>query len=522
MNKFCISFLTTTLFCGPATAQKTAFHDDSLHQNAITRIDSLTKSKYASSLHTFDSLRKFASLSRLKDSLTVITWADSMRLKVNARFTNDSDRLSRKIDSLEHLKLPATRYRQKADSLIGKKDALLTEINSKQKDLDRIVTDRYTTWEKSVRSKLKLDSLGISTNVNVPGMEGLGIKAGQMPGLPGGVNNAGLPKLPVFNSKDFADLGLSKDLSSIGGKTSVPGIGELQHWQQNFSGLTDPVKDVKGKMNEAGALAKDPSKAAEGAVGQVKEVKALNQKVSGAEKLMKDNEALQVADKMKDPKAMQAEVKEKGIEQAVNHFAGQEEILKKSMGDISKYKAKYKSLGSLSEVKKKWQPVNSLKGTSFRERFHPGINFGLQNKKDTISLDFYPNAAYQISGRFELGAGAMYRLTILEKTREVDQHNPVWGLNSFTTIRLFKATRLRAELDGVSNPLRPKDADSYIARAWQWKFVAGIQNNFKIGKSISANVQLLYNFEKKLKDAFPEKLSVRIGIQYNLPKKKVP
>ena len=249
-------------------------------------------------------------------------------------------------------------------------------------------------------------------------------------------------------------------------------------------------------------------------------MKALNQEVSGAEKLMKGNEAVQAADKMKDPKALQAEVKEKGIEQAVNHFAGQEETLKKSMGEISKYKAKYKSLGSLSEVKKKWQPVNSLKGVPFRERFHPGLYAGFQSAKDTIHVDFYPNAAYQISGRLEVGIGGIYRVTWMNKTSSVDQHNPVWGLASFSTVRLFKSTRFRAELNTTSNPLPINKVEDHVGRAWRWQFFAGIQNNFKISKSIDANVQLLYNFDKKLKDAFPEKLSVRIGIQYKLAKKK--
>ncbi len=503
-------------------AQSLNYSVDSLRQKIRPTIDSLKGFQKPSLLHSYDSLHEYVNLNRFKDSLKIITWADSMTMKVNTHVTKDQLFLSQKIDSLQKLKIPTTRYQQKIDSLIGKKDALIVEINSKQKDLEQKVTHRYTEWEKSIRSKLKLDSLGINAGVNIPGMKDLRKDVGNIPGVAQGQPNlgkqnmSGVPALPALNSKDFSDLGLSKDLTGIGGKTALPSTSQLSQWEQNISGFTNPIKSVKGKLNEAGAMVKDPSKAAESAVGQIKEVNELHGQMGKADKLMKDNEALHLADKMKNHEAMQQEIKEKGFSQVVNHFAGQEETLKKSMDEVSKYKTKYKSLGSLSDAKKKWQPVNSLKDVSFSERFHPGINFGLLNRKDTISIDFYPNAAYQISGRFEIGAGAMYRLTVLEKNRQLDQGNPVWGLNYFTTIRLFKATRMRVELDGSSNPLPQKGAEASSDRVWQWRFVTGIQNNFKITKSIDANVQMLYNFDKKLKDAFPEKLSIRVGIQYKL------
>ena len=128
------------------------------------------------------------------------------------------------------------------------------------------------------------------------------------------------------------------------------------------------------------------------------------------------------------------------------------------------------------------------------------------------------NVAYQISGRLEMGLGAIYRVTEIKKNWGFDQRNPMWGLTSFTTLRLFKSTRFRAELDASSNPLPQNNSEKPVERVWRWQFVAGIQNNFKISKSLHGNVQLLYNFDKKLKDAFPERLLVRVGIQYKLSK----
>ncbi len=95
----------------------------------------------------------------------------------------------------------------------------------------------------------------------------------------------------------------------------------------------------------------------------------------------------------------------------------------------------------------------------------------------------------------------------------------MWGLASFSTVRLFKSTRFRAELNTTSNPAPINSVEDHGGRVWRWQFFVGVQNNFKISNSIAANVQLLYNFDKKLKDAFPERLSVRIGIQYKFQKK---
>ena len=42
------------------------------------------------------------------------------------------------------------------------------------------------------------------------------------------------------------------------------------------------------------------------------------------------------------------------------------------------------------------------------------------------------------------------------------------------------------------------------------------QSNFNISTQWTGNVQMLYNFDKNLKDGFPERLMMRIGVQYKL------
>lgn len=543
-----------------------AFCANALAQQAIeSKSDSLTQSYLTQS----DSLLNTAKLSRYSDSLKILTWGDSMRTKVNKHFSKlrayrqaghgglshspdsleklalSTNRYKRKTDSLlkvadpsskvyqalrsrqdslRKIKLPTSKYTRQADKLQQKQQKMIVEVSKKQQDLQQKVTGRYSKWEGSVRSKLKLDSLGIKMPGQIAGLKQPNIN-GVSKNLPGvktpGLNQniPGLPKMPTLNTGDFQGLGLSKELSSIGGNLSAPSIGQLDQLGKNIPGLSNnPLGNATQQLGSAGAMLKDPSKAAENAIGQVGDVKALNSEISSADKLMKSNEAMQVADKMKTQEGMQAEVKK----QAVNHFAGKEEILQKSMDQMAKYKKKYHSLGSLADAKKMkwWQPVNGLKGKPFRERFHPGMNFGYNTRKDTFNLDLFPNANYQISGRIEAGVGALYRLHFNTKNNSFDQANPVWGLTMFSTVKLFNSTRLRIETDAVNSPLALANADGSLQRNWRWQMIVGIQNNFNISRSVTGNMQMLYNFDRKLKDAFPERLTLRVGVAINLKGKK--
>jgi hypothetical protein len=130
-------------------------------------------------------------------------------------------------------------------------------------------------------------------------------------------------------------------------------------------------------------------------------------------------------------------------------------------------------------------------------------------------LDFYPNASYRITGRLEAGLGAVYRVRVNTSTGEFYQHNPVWGITSFAVVKTFRSIMLRFEMDGNSYP-KTALPDQTLYRDWRWTFHSGIQSNFKLGKQWTGIVQLLYNFDNNLKDGFPEKLTMRAGVQYRL------
>ncbi|MBY0434561.1 MAG: hypothetical protein K2U26_10675 [Cyclobacteriaceae bacterium] len=500
-------------------------------KTAVSRQDSTLKAEQqkiksweTKANRKLDSIQALGNIQHFKDSIKILTWADSLKQKINSGFSAQTGAVNRKIDSLKNLKLPTTGVQRKADSLLRKKDQLIGEVNGKQQELQQKVTGRYKKWESGVRSTVKLDSIGVGQSGignKIPGAN-LSDPSSQLsiPGMPAEAKaKAGMPSL---NQKDFTSLGLSPDLAKAGGNLSIPSVDQLGSWDKQLSDITKPLDQVNGQVKQYSSALKDPSKAAEGAVGQLGDVKGLNKEITDADKLMKENQAMQLAEAMKNPEAMKEEAKEQAMKQAVDHFAGKEDILRGAMDQMAKYKKKYESLDDLSKVKKElWMPINTLRGKPFRERIHFGLHAGLRVTKDTIVVDFFPNVGYYITGRWEAGVGAIYRVKEVRKDWSFDQRYPVWGLAGFTSFKLIKSTRIRIEADVVNDPTFQKGVDEPIGRQWRWVWLAGIQNNFKISKTVTGNVQMLYNFDRKVKDGFPERLVLRFGVQYRLPQKKV-
>jgi hypothetical protein len=488
--------------------------------NAIRKADSL-QAKLNSSQNKWnnklDSLRSLGNLEKYKDSLKVIGWADSLKNKVSTTLASKQNALQSKIDSLLVRNQPTLPFQRKIDSLQKKQQALLTEIDSKQNQLQQKLNARYKKWGS------RLDSLGLKAPTfteaasGKPNTQAL-LTNTKLPNTAlANASGAGLnAQIPNLSTKDFASLDFSKDLKNVGGKLSVPGTDQMKQWNNELKNVSQPMKDVTEKLGEAKGVLKDPSKAAEGAVGQLGDVKSLSKEMGNADKLMKDNEAMKTAEMMKDPEKL----KEEAAKKAIDHFAGKEEVLKQAMDQMAKIKKKVPSLESLDKLPKnyKW-PKNGLKGKPFRERVRFGLNFSLQSKRDTIIIDLFPNASYNLTGRIELGLGLIYRLRESTKSWQFDQSNPVWGFNLFGTFKTFKSVRMRLETDAASYP-KVGGSGEPIQRQWRWTWLTGVQTEFKISQHFVGNVQMLYNFDKSITAGFPEQLVLRFGVQYKLLAKK--
>lgn len=502
-----ISFLMLARWCysQDVAVQMTSQADSVLHHRILK--------SGTWQIKRIDSIRSRDALSQLRDSLKIARWSDSLRSRIESKFAQGH--LERKLDSLRMLKLQEPRIKGFSDSLIARKTGLLTEVGEKQKALQGKLSDRYGDWMKRVRDRFDLDSAGVKAPK--PSLPGVELPAGQMPSqfnVPGlNAVAPGLPAMPALNSEDFSSLGLSKELSSIAGPLAVPSTDRLRSWDNNIPSLPMSINEFAGRAGEVKSMTKDPDKIAKTAVQQVSEVSAAGKALNEAEKLKSDNEAMKVADQMKDLDAT-------ANKEVTNHLKGKDKAVQGAMEQVAKYKMKYSSLGSLADIKKNdWLPRNGLKGQSFRERIRLGLHTGVKSISDTLLLDFYPNASYRITGRLEAGLGAIYRVRVNTKDFTFDQHDPVWGMSAFTVVRTFKFIFLRFEMDGNSFP-KTASPDQSSYRDWRWTFHSGIQTNFKLGKQWTGNIQMLYNFDSSLKDGFPERLAMRAGVQYKLPEKK--
>ena len=463
--------------------------------------DSIANRKQQQVASGVDSILRNASVRHFSDSLKILSWSDSLRRKVNGKFSPAL--LTRKTDSLRSLKIPSERITHFSDSMLAKQDLLLDEIGIKRRALQERVSSRYDDWMAKAQGRLNLDSAGVKVpsldrtisdplqkvNVPSPTIPQTGVPVVKLPNA----SIPDIPEMPGLATNDFSSMGISDDLAKVGGNVAVPSTEMLGNWEKSLPAMPDVMKEVNGKVGEVSALTKDPGGAAEKAIGQVSEVSDATNGLNDASKLKEQNEALKLAEQMKDPNA----AKEMVQKEAINHFAGKEAVLKGAMSQMSKYKQKYSSIGSLSEIKKNdWLPKNGLKGVSFRERFRIGIHAGFKSLKDTVLVDFYPNASYRITGRLEAGLGAIYQLRVTTRDHiGLSQSNPVYGMSTFAVVKTFKYIFLRFEVDGNSVP-KGGTTETPLYRDWRWSFHSGIQTNFKLGRQWTGNVQMLYNFER--------------------------
>lgn len=469
-----------------------------------------------------DSVSKLMRFNYFADSIKVITWADSMRHKISLKYDTKKAKIIRKMDSLRGFSLPTSQLQYKLDKIKKKQSALLNEVKEKQTALRTKVAKRYADWETSVRSKLRLDSFSMkmpntrlaglptnsqmpTTNLKVPGTK---LNLSQNTKL------QGIPSMPALGQQDFSSLKMSKELKKIGGSMSLPNTTQLKQWESEVPALKE-LNSLKAQGAPFRNAFKDPDKAIDKAVGNLSEVSALKKELTTADQL-KTNEAVQLAQNMKDPEKMQAQAGK----MAVDHFAGKEQQLNEAMLSMNRYKKKYESLPSLEDAKKSFWPRNGLRGASFRERFRPGFNLGFRTSKDTVVFDLFPTVSYRISGRIDAGLGGIYRVRVLTKPYGLDQHaSNTWGGSAFVVVKTFKATFLRLEAD--ANSYRKASAtDGTVVQSWRWTYLSGVQVNFSINGNLSGNVQTLYSFDHKLKDGFPDRLNMRLGVQYKLPVKR--
>ncbi len=469
-----------------------------------------------------DSLVRLSENQYVIDSLKLNVWSDSLKSRIEMVYQSESIDLVSKIDSLGNLDLPSFPYLQKLDSLLAKKDALVQEVENKRQELLTQTRGKIETWRNRVAERLTLDKV---TSPKIPGVDLPGgeltdkisnLPQAGIPDLPGAelpemdFVNLDIPEMPELSVPELQNLDLSPDLASISKSVKLPDFDKLESIQSHLGKGEEALSSVS-PLTTDGVINASVERIAE--VGDVK------QQLQIAEGIQ-DNEFMEVAEKMKDPEALKAEVKQQAVKKAVNHFAGKEEVLQTAMEKMSKYKAKYASLNSLSDLKKR--PPNAMKGKPFIERLLPGVTFQIL-RNDDLFLDVNPYVGYRISGRFTSGIGWNQRIGYSTQNSYFTSPSGVYGPRWFGEARGWKGFSGRLEVEcmnAVVPPAFTARVPDHGQREWVWTAMAGIKKEYRFIKGVTGTAFILFNlYDPKHKSPYGDVMNSRFGFEFPLKKK---
>jgi hypothetical protein len=303
--------------------------------------------------------------------------------------------------------------------------------------------------------------------------------------------------LPALPDTQLPAMDLPASEISLPDKPSVPGIEE-------WSGINEYTEQA-GNLSSSAKL-EDLNVNAEKVEDQLT---ALDE-VSGI------TEQAHAADQMKryyDPEVAKEEALTKAKQDAVNHFAGHEEQLKAAMQQLSELKAKFPDTeGYLDLFAKRQRP---LKGKPLIERFTPGITFQFQHE-ESFWLDLNPHVAFTISRRLSAGLGWNERIAYNFKEEQWDKNNHIYGVRSFVHFKVKSSFYLKADVECMNaSLLRPNN--EIVDRGWVWSFFAGVKKDFQLSRSLTGNIQMLYNlYNPENRSPYASRFNARLGIDIPL------
>lgn len=348
--------------------------------------------------------------------------------------------------------------------------------------------------------------------------------------------------VPSFDSDVSGKLGLNKlntGLPDIPGQGSLPNTNlpdaGLPNINTNLPGTEVKAPDLKGnlpatdintgKLNDITGQAGDIQKQVQEATGSQEGLsKTLESKAAEQVKGLPDQKLPDMGVPGGVPQtseAAQQQVMEMAKKEAVNHFAGKEQVLMGAMEKMSKFKQKYVSVSSLKDIENQ-KRYNELKGKPLRERLVPALTLQFQSWRDFM-LDVNPSVAYRFTTRFKAGLGWNQRVAFNIQQRTYNDNGRVFGIRSYGEYELRKGFGIRLDVESMYTPEKHRNPVSdYVAeRTWVWGVLVGVKQKYPIYKKLMGNAQLMYNiFDKDHRSPYTDRVNFRIGLELTLKKKK--
>ncbi len=472
-----------------------------------------------SAAESLDSLRLDSlSFDPLPDSVVALYQkADSIRQEFNTQvtelqkeYTETTAAIDQKIaginhtiDSLGQLNLPTEHLLQKRDSLAQ----LIQQTESK-----------FTSKLDALKSKTteKLDGLDLPPEYKEP----LTAITSKMDAI--NLNSGGLPNFEIDGySLDLGVEGIGNvtdnapNIGKLGEVIDAPdldkSLGEVGEVTEQLKGYQEDISNItEGNLDEVKALPETiEQKAAEHA--------GISELEKGAGELGAYQEQLEA---LGDAESAKEKAVETAKKVAIDHFAGKEEKLKAAMEQMAKYKQRYSSVQSIKDLPKR--PPNAMKGKPFVERLVPGLFFQFQQRYYNL-FDFNPSIGYRISRRFTAGAGWNQRVAYDRRRHAWSDIGVIYGPRVYVDFRLKRGfiAHIDSELMNTFVPSVIGGNPEVGHREWVWGMMTGIKKEYKVYKNLRGTVLLQYNlFNRKFKAPYADRLNSRIGVEYQIKKRK--
>ncbi len=500
---------------------------------------------------------------------------DSVENRSKQYFHNldsSAQKISHALDSLQTLRLPTEKYKvrldsasqrlkhkfsgHKADSASNQIKEKVQGISSVTDSLEAKIKEKEMAMQQAIKKKTGFaDSLSLNlknplggkdvnyasdkmdlglkdnanlpnTNINTPNLNGVpntdvgsigaGSKDMNMPKveMPGGVQNISedASKLAQMPKEKLSELSSNTELEGV-----KDGVQKISSATDKIETYSEDIKNItSGNAEKVEALPKE----LENIVMNRTELKEAAAQIKEAEAtknvLMQYHEA---ASKMNEEGAKNA-AKEFAAKELPDYFAGQEDKLQAGVAKLEKLKKKYGSIPDSRYLPKR--VPNDMKGKPLIERIVPGSNFQFFKMAGLTMVDISPFAMYRFTGRLRGGLGATYRMQFNKKVQPVHPHD-AYGYRVMADYKVLKGFNVHAEGEWMKmvpyNPLtNVKLNDSEKAESIP-AFYLGILKQYKAGRHIEGNFQILYNFLHEHKGVYPTKVNIRFGFEFPMKKK---
>jgi hypothetical protein len=448
----------------------------------------------------------------------IISHADSMRLKEKAVVDSIHQKLSKKVDSISHVGASIMSLPSAIDSIKLPHSELIDSLTN-------AITNRTDSLAQSVKKVEERISGGLN------GLQQLG-NVDQH--LPEGISQ--LPEVPKLQLPDAPTLpGMDLSHPTVPG-IALPGldpassginlppnlnVGELPSLDGQLPDVGKSVGELTSSTREITSVAKNEMSSLDDIPGSIEEHLSQTEQLRSVQKeIAQGNEAVSLPGGVGGPDQLKQMAKKKVYTTAINHFAGKEKVLNDAIAKLDKLKAKYPHLDSITNNLPR-KARNAMHGKPLRERIVPRLDFQLQ-RTDVYLLDYFPNAAYRLTGRLLAGAGWNERVGI-------DNFRPsltprIYGIRTYAEFKAFKGLSVRGEIERMNMNV-PVPANGPVVdgdpRAWVSSAFMGVKNSYQLYKGLKGNFQFMYRlYGDHDYSPYLQKFNVRVGFELSLKKKQ--